>query len=88
MTDVLGIKYRLFFLFSCIEAPEILGDLDNDDVDRDDLDILLPDRGQSVAASACGEACDLDEDGEITALDARKLVVLCTRPGCVTEQQF
>jgi len=30
-------------------------------------------------------ACDLDGDGVITGLDARKLVLLCTRPRCAVE---
>jgi len=63
---------------NCIGAP---GDLDRDeDVDRDDLNILLIHRNQP--ASACPE-CDLDGDGVITVLDARKLVLLCTCPRCV-----
>jgi Dockerin type I domain len=63
------------------------GDLDGDgDVDRADIMLLLRDRGKSVAQSACGPACDLDDDGQITALDARKLTLSCTRPGCATEQ--
>jgi hypothetical protein len=61
-------------------------DLDGDnDIDRDDLNILLKDRNKSVSDSSCGTACDLDGDGMITGLDARKLVLLCTRPRCATE---
>jgi hypothetical protein len=64
----------------------IPGDLDGDgDVDRNDLNVLLADRDKSVSASSCGASCDLDDDGTITALDARKLVLLCTRPRCATE---
>ncbi len=64
----------------------LTGDLDGDnDVDRDDLNILLLDRNKSVSESSCGTACDLDGDGVITGLDARKLVLLCTRPRCATE---
>jgi uncharacterized repeat protein (TIGR01451 family) len=62
------------------------GDLDGDnDVDRDDLNILLLDRNKTVSESSCGEACDLDGDSMITALDARKLILLCTRPRCAIE---
>jgi len=69
-----------------IPAEEIvIGDLDNDsDIDRNDLNILLTYRNQP--ASACPE-CDLDGDGIITVLDARKLVLLCTRPRCATESR-
>ncbi len=67
-------------------AQTIPGDLDGDeDIDRNDLDILLADRNKSVAESSCGSACDLDGDGRVTALDARKMVLLCTRPRCATE---
>jgi hypothetical protein len=63
-----------------------LGDLDDDgDADQDDLDTLFADRNESVSESACGMPCDLDGDGIITALDARKLMLLCTRPHCATE---
>jgi hypothetical protein len=59
------------------------GDLDGDaDVDQNDVNILLGYRNKP--ASAC-PACDLDGDGMITALDARKLVLLCTRPRCATQ---
>jgi len=57
------------------------GNLDGDsDVDRGDLSILLSHRNQP--ASECPE-CDLDGDGVITVLDARKLILLCTCPRCV-----
>ena len=66
-----------------VEEDEIRGDLDGDgDIDRNDLNILLSYRDQP--ASAC-IACDLDGDGTITVLDARKLVVMCTRPRCSCE---
>ncbi len=67
------------------EDPDsiIPGDLDKDgDVDQNDLNILLTYRNKP--ASAC-PGCDLDGDGMITVLDARKLVLLCTRPRCATE---
>ena len=66
-----------------VEDDEVRGDLDGDgDIDRNDLNILLGYRTQP--ASAC-IACDLDEDGTITVLDARKLVIMCTRPRCSCE---
>ncbi|MCI0547165.1 MAG: thrombospondin type 3 repeat-containing protein [Candidatus Rokubacteria bacterium] len=65
-------------------ASGLAGDLDNDgDVDRDDLSILLADR--NTAAAGANDPRDLDRDGRITALDARKLVLLCTRPNCAIE---
>ena len=66
-----------------VEDDEVRGDLDGDgDIDRNDLNILLSHRDQP--ASEC-IACDLDGDGTITVLDARKLVVTCTRPRCSSE---
>jgi len=64
----------------------IPGDLDGDeDIDRDDINIFLTYRNQP--ASACPE-CDIDGDGTITALDARKIVLLCTRPRCATVSEL
>ena len=65
------------------DVCEIPGDFDADgDVDRDDLNIILSNRNQP--ASVYPE-CDLDGDGMITVLDARKCVLMCTRPRCATE---
>jgi hypothetical protein len=62
----------------------VVGDLDNDgDVDRDDLNILLA--GRNSAAAGPNDPKDLDHDGRITVLDARKLVLLCTRLNCATQ---
>ncbi len=66
-----------------VEVQAAPGDLDSDgDVDKNDLNILLTYRNKP--ASAC-PAADLDGDGMITVLDARKLVLLCTRPSCACE---
>jgi len=71
-----------------IESTENLiwlkGDVDNDgDVDLDDLNLILSAR--NTPASGPDDPKDLDGDGVITVLDARKLVLLCTRPRCVRE---
>jgi putative hemolysin len=73
----------------CVEGEDpdwvavIPGDLDKDgDVDQNDVNILLSLRNEP--ATLC-PACDLDGDWMITALDARKLVLLCTRPRCATQ---
>ena len=71
---------------SLVVGSTLVGDLDGDlDVDSDDINYLLFDRGRTVAASRCGARCDLTADGKIDTLDARKLATLCTRPGCGTK---
>jgi hypothetical protein len=61
------------------------GDLDSDcDVDRLDLNILLAARNTPAAGEE--DPRDLDGDGTITVLDARKLVLLCTEPRCAILQ--
>ncbi len=52
-------------------------------VDRDDLMIVLSHRNQSAEEAP---ECDLDEDGTITVLDARRCVLLCTCPRCVCDE--
>lgn len=67
---------------------ELVGDFDQDgDVDDDDIEIFLPHRGELTDESACGDLCDFDQDGMITALDARRLTLLCTRNRCATEME-
>jgi len=70
--------------FKIEEVLAVAGDYDGDgDVDRDDLNILLAAR--NTPASGPDDPMDLDDDGMITGLDARKLVLMCTRPRCATE---
>ena len=63
-------------------APEIKGDIDLDgDVDTADLGLLFSAMNQP--ASSPDDKRDLDGDGMITALDARKLVLLfCSKDEC------
>jgi hypothetical protein len=57
------------------------GDADHDgDVDRTDVNIIVAARNTS--ASGPDDTRDVDGDGRITVLDARKAVIACTRPGC------
>lgn len=59
----------------------VIGDMDSDcDVDRLDLNIVVAARNKP--AYGPDDPRDLDHDGKITVLDARKLVLLCTLPKC------
>ena len=65
------------------ESLPMPGDLDGDnDVDKDDLNILRASFGQP--ASNSDDPLDLDGDGRITVLDFRRIVSLCTRTQCST----
>lgn len=65
---------------SC-ENISVIGDLDGDkDVDQLDLNLLLA--AKNRPASSPTDPKDLDKNGAINALDARKQVLLCTRPRC------
>jgi prepilin-type N-terminal cleavage/methylation domain-containing protein len=56
-------------------------DLDRDgDIDSADINIVLAAR--NTPASGAGDGRDVDGDGRITVLDARKLATMCTRPRC------
>ena len=62
-------------------ANTIAGDLNQDGVvDLADVHIITAHRNQP--AEECPE-CDIDGDGTITGLDARKLVIMCTCSRCV-----
>ena len=81
--QISSIPPRPYIIESTETLIKLKGDIDGDyDVDQNDLNILLTYRNQP--ASECPE-CDIDGDGVITVLDARKLVLMCTRPRCATE---
>ncbi|OAI27527.1 hypothetical protein [Methylomonas koyamae] len=62
------------------EAIRVLGDIDADrDVDQADIDRVLAGRGRRAAP---GDPRDIDGNGTINVLDARKLAAACTRPRC------
>lgn len=72
--------HRLVWLDLWVKLP---GDLDGDgDIDRYDIAIIRLHLNQSAAE--CPD-CDIDGDGVITILDARKLVTMCTCPRCLCE---
>ncbi|MDF2177427.1 PASTA domain-containing protein [Aliiglaciecola sp. CAU 1673] len=64
-----------------IVSAGVQGDIDGDgDVDRDDLGLILDARNQP--ATGPEDPRDLDGDGVITVLDARMLMLMCSRPRC------
>lgn len=63
------------------ENITVIGDVDGDkDVDR--LDINLVNAAKNQPASGPSDSRDLDHNGVINVLDARKQSLLCTRPRC------
>ena len=65
-------------------ASPVPGDLDdNGMVDRDDIAIINFHRNQPASVHP---AADIDGDGTITVLDARKILRMCTCPRCVCPQ--
>jgi len=76
-----GLIIVLLLMAGMSLASTVAGDLDGDgDVDRDDMNIILGARGET--ATGLDDPRDLDGDGEITGLDSRILVTMCTRPRC------
>lgn len=64
--------------------PALAGDFDRDgDVDWKDVRFITEFRG--TPALKPSDARDLDGDRVLTVLDARKLVLQCTRPRCATQ---
>jgi hypothetical protein len=58
------------------------GDITKDGIiDRNDVNIINSNRNQK--ASVCPD-CDIDGDGTITILDARKIMTMCTYPSCAS----
>jgi hypothetical protein len=82
----IAVMFSIFFFvlsltYLGVGSAAIPGDLDGDgQICRTDLDIILNARNQS--ASGPDDTRDLDSDGMITVLDARKLLPICTRPRC------
>lgn len=65
-------------------APATPGDIDADG-DIDTLDIQVISAARNTPATSPDDPRDIDGDGMITLYDARKAVLLCTRPRCATQ---
>jgi PKD repeat protein len=77
-----GTEEATRFGYIQVEAPVVIeGDLDDDgDVDRNDINIIMALRNSP--ATGPDDPNDIDGDGTITVLDARRLMLLCTRARC------
>jgi hypothetical protein len=60
------------------------GDIDSDG-DIDTTDIQAINASRNTPATSPDDPRDLDGDGMITLYDARKAVLMCTRPRCATQ---
>lgn len=84
-----GALYTYFVnsaLHANVDVPiELRGDIDgNGRIDQADINELLQDKDKENSKSVCGSRCDLDNDGMITMLDARKLAAECTYSHCAS----
>lgn len=76
---------KLFGLAGSVAGPRLLirykdGDINGDgSVDSNDVQAIMTALNQAAGAQ---DRRDLDGDGKITILDARKVAVLCSRPQC------
>ena len=60
------------------------GDFDHDgDVDREDITFMMLRR--NTPATGESDRMDVDQDGQITVIDARAMVLRCTRVRCASE---
>ena len=82
-SDDLTVDYsELTVTFVLPTAPP--GDLTGDTmVNQNDLNIILA--ALNTPAYSPNDPRDLDHDGRITVLDARKLVLLCSKPRCAIQ---
>lgn len=96
LSTMLGINQKLNLVFlddHALDFSELTvtyvtpgapaGDLNGDGlIDRNDLNMIMG--VLNTPAWGTKDPRDLDHDGKITVLDARKVVLLCTKPGCAT----
>lgn len=86
-SDVIDIQQRLSGDTNSNHVPDscenitVIGDIDGDrDVDQLDVNQVIAARNKP--ASGTNDPRDMDKNGVINALDARKQTLLCTRPRC------
>lgn len=87
VSDVVDIQQRRSGDINANRLPDgcetitVPGDIDGDkDVDQLDVNLVLAVRNKPAAGP--NDPRDLDHNGAINALDARKQTLLCTRPRC------